>query len=236
MKKQLSKRIEKGIRIGILSVAFILAFSISIAGINYIYFRWNCKKLDAVNAVACKYEKKNAILNSFMFLGYFPDPDHYVNCYTHVYNSGYMPVEVMDEYVLQYYLNRYEYLEGKKVSLSSVETYYSHGEDDSERHGLEELDADTKVFIEYMTDPTINFVKIYRIESTEGSIWCEGGYFVLLDAKCQEMYGVGLFDVAVEGEGDSSKIGNFDLWDYVLTMDQMNAAAQSLLLEKDSVS
>ena len=74
MKKQLSKRIEKGIRIGILSVAFILAFSISIAGINYIYFRWNCKKLDAVNAVACKYEKKNAILNSFMFLGYFPDP------------------------------------------------------------------------------------------------------------------------------------------------------------------
>ena len=231
MKKQLSKRIEKGIRIGILSVAFILAFSISIAGINYIYFRWNCKKLDAVNAVACKYEKKNAILNSFMFLGYFPDPDHYVNCYTHVYNSGYMPVEVMDEYVLQFYLNRYEFLEGKEVSLSSVETYYSYWENNSELLGLQEVDTDTKAFIDYMTDPTISFVQIFQYDG----MWNDK-YFVLLVAKCQEMYGVGLFDVSAEGEGDSSKIGNFDLWDYVLTMDQMNAAAQSLLLEKDSVS
>ena len=94
---------------------------------------------------------------------------------------------------------------------------------------MENVDSSTKEFIEYITD--------YKILSRRfDDMYDKGSYYCLLDAKCQEMYGVGLFDVAVEGEGDSSKIGNFDLWDYVLTMDQMNAAAQSLLLEKDSVS
>ena len=233
MKNHLSKRAK----IEILSAVFVITFSISIASVYYYYLYWNYKKLDAVNAVAYKYEQRNLILNAYMFLGYSKSrcaelfggssPDYYV----HEPNFGYIPADVMDEYVLQFYLNRYEFLEGKEVSLSSVETYYSYWENNSELLGLQEVDTDTKAFIDYMTDPTISFVQIFQYDG----MWNDK-YFVLLDAKCQEMYGVGLFDVSAEGEGDSSKIGNFDLWDYVLTMDQMNAAAQSLLLEKDSVS
>ena len=233
MKNHLSKRAK----IGILSAVFVITFSISIASVYYYYLSWNYKKLDAVNAVAYKYEQRNLILNAYMFLGYSKSrcaelfggssPDYYV----HEPNFGYIPADVMDEYVLQYYLNRYEFLEGKEVSLSSVEAYYSYGEDNSELLDLDGVDADIKAFIEYMTNPTNSFVQIFQYDG----MWNDQ-YFALLDAKCQEMYGVGLFDVEAEGEGDSAQIGNYDLWDYVLTMDQMNAAAQSLLLEKDSVS
>mgnify|MGYP003409398445 CR=1 FL=1 len=229
MKNHLSKRAK----IEILSAVFVITFSISIASVYYYYLSWNYKKLDAVNAVAYRYEQRNLILNAYMFLGY--SQSRYPNAmnlyYAHEPNFGYISSDVMDEYVLQYYLNRYEFLEGKEVSLSSVEIYYSPRENSSELISLEEVDTDTKAFIEYMTDNNKNTTQMFQ----GLDIWFDK-YYILLDAKCQEMYGVGLFDVEAEGEGDSAQIGNYDLWDYVLTMDQMNAAAQSLLLEKDAVS
>ena len=226
---KMKNRIPVHRRIGLFSIVFIVVFMISIGEIYCHYLKQIRIENDRINLICDTYSRQNTIFDECTNIGYRGDFGSFYY-YTFSPNNGYMPFDALDMYRLQYFANKYTYENQIEISIPAVEDFYEQRiSPKSLLANLENVDSSTKEFIEYITD--------YKILSRRfDDMYDKGSYYCLLDAKCQEMYGVGLFDVAVEGEGDSSKIGNFDLWDYVLTMDQMNAAAQSLLLEKDSVS
>ncbi len=232
---------KKALAIGI----FVAVYTVSIIGI-YCGYLTNCEReMDKTIAICEEYSKKNELLDDCSFIGYNHSQIFFYSF--RVPSYGYLTFDVFDLYKVQFYLNSYEYAYGTKVPLSSVACYFSEGiTPESVQTSTISPDKELASFLEYLADyacehdftaeydETSFQVELY--EKYQSSNYYVDFYHYLLDAKCQEMYGVGLFDVEAEGEGDSSQIGNYDLWDYVLTMDQMNAAAQSLLLEKDAVS
>ena len=211
---------------------FVLAFSVSLGSVYNLYFHRENKAVEKLTLISEKYSHRNAFFEGCSYIGCRDTSNSYYYYsfyyYPHVLNIGYMPIEALDMYKLQYYINGYEYMYGVEISISTIEDYFSQTKD------IESLLSDTicndsemNSFLDYVTNWSINVSQMDL-----NGYYSDGSYLCLLDNKCQEMYGVRLFDMMESGEDDSSKIGNYNLVGYVLTMDQMNAAARAVLADK----